>query len=444
MMPASARTVEWTPAQPAIRRDAFVVDIASDHAAFVSLEDEWNDAVERAGVAHPFLRHEWVRTWWDAFRTPGARLYIQVVRAHGEITAIAPFMRDTTWMYGVPVRRVRFIQNDHTPRADFIIAAQPEESYRAIWRALRADRDRWDVLQLSQVQRESNTGRVVHDLAAADGFGTGLWKSGDSPYLPLSGTWEEYLNRLPAKFRSNLRNRMSRLTRLGAPTLEVLTERSAIEAACEEAWRLESSGWKREAGTAITCDPAVHRFYTDLVERGTAAGWLQLLFLKAGHRRIAASYGARFDNRLFLFKTGYDPEFATAAPFKLLTYLAIQEAFAQGLTEVDFLGDAEPWKLEWTSSSRGHDWVFVFADTWRGRLVHSIKFRWLPGLKRVRPLRRPACRPTRGCRRSISYARRRPGRRPAFRSTSRAGFRSIARATPSITSSARCSRGIRA
>jgi len=383
-MLAPAQTFDWTVAQPATRQDACAVDVVSDYATFVNLEAEWNETVERAGIAHPFLRHEWVRTWWDAFGTPDARLYILVVRAHGRITAIAPFMRDTAPMYGVPARRIRFIQNDHTPRTDIVVAAQPDESYRAIWRALRADRDRWDVLQLSQLERESDTRRLLCELAAADGCATGVWQSGDSPYLSLTGTWDDYLNSLQAKFRSNLRNRMSRLTRLGEPVLEVLSERGAIEAACEEAWRLESSGWKREAGTAITCDPAVHRFYTTLVERGTAAGWLQLLFLKVGDRRIATSYGACFNDRLFLFKTGYDPEFATGAPFKILTYFAIREAYAQGLTEVDFLGDAEPWKLEWTSTSRGHDWLFIFADTMRARLLHSIKFQWLPELKRWR------------------------------------------------------------
>jgi CelD/BcsL family acetyltransferase involved in cellulose biosynthesis len=281
----------------------------------------------------------------------------------------------------VPVRTVALIQNDHTPRTDIIVAAQPDESYRAIWRTLRVDGDRWDLLRLSGLERGSDTRRVFSELAAADGCAVGVWRGSDSPYLPLTGNWDEYLDRLPAKFRSNLRNRMSRLTRLGEPSLEVLTERDAIEGACEEAWRLESSGWKREAGTSITSEPAVHRFYTTLVERGTAAGWLQLLFLTVGGRRIATAYGARFRGRLLLFKTGYDPEFATGAPFKVLTYLAIRDAYAQGLEEIDFLGDAEPWKLEWTSASRGHDWVFVFAGTLRARLLHSIKFRWLPALK---------------------------------------------------------------
>lgn len=359
------------------------VDVVNDYAAFLALESEWNATVGRAGIPHPFLRHEWVRTWWDAFGA-GATLHILVVRDGGQIAAIAPLMRDTTSMYGLPARRIRFIQNDHTPRTDVIIAGSREQASRAIWNALRADRGGWDVLQLSQLEQDSPTRDLFSALAARDGCTTGTWRSGDSPFLTLTGTWDEYFNSLPAKFRSNVRNRMSRLVRVGEPSLEVLTDAAAILAAGDDAWRLEASGWKKDAGTAITCDPSVHRFYTSLIERGTAAGWLQLLFLKAGDRRIATSYGACFHRRLMLFKTGYDPEYATCSPFKLLTYLAIREAYAQGLTEVDFLGDTEPWKLEWTSTVRGHDWLFVFADTMRARLLHSIKFQWLPELKRWR------------------------------------------------------------
>ena len=358
------------------------VDVIADYDAFVSLEEEWNDAVARAGIPHPFLRHEWVRTWWDAFGA-GAALHILVVRAHGRIAAIAPLMRDTTTMYGVPARRIRFIQNDHTPRTDFIVASDPDDSYRAIWQALQRAGG-WDVLQLSQIERSSATHARIQDMAAADGCRTGVWTSGDAPFLAIEGSWDAYFASLPAKFRSNVRNRLSRLVKLGDPSLEVLTERDAIVAAQDDAWRLESSGWKKESGTAITSDSAVHRFYTALIERGTAAGWLHLLFLRVGDRRIATSYGAAFNGRLMLFKTGYDPEYATCSPFKLLTYFALQDACARGLVELDFLGDAEPWKLEWTSTTRGHDWVFVFANSIRARLLHLIKFQWGPELKRWR------------------------------------------------------------
>ena len=382
------------------RFERSTVEIITDYARFLALETEWNDAVARADIAHPFLCHEWLRTWWDCFGA-GRQLHIVVVRDGDRIAAIAPLMAETVRMYGLSIRTLDLIHNDHTPRADFIVAPRPEvphggegaphgyegarhPAYRAIWDALMETRGDWDLLQLSRVVRGSATHTAISKLAEEAGCATGLWQGDVSPYLELTGTWEGYYQQLPAKFRSNLRNRLSRLVKLGEPRLEVLDHAPAIGGAREDAVRLEASGWKRESGTAITCDPAVERFYTELADRATARGWLRLMFLRAGGRRIATSYGASYRGRLFLFKTGYDPEYATCSPFKLLTYLAIQDAYAGGLSEVDFLGDQEPWKLEWTSAARPQDWLHVFSGSVRARLLHSLKFRMAPELKRWR------------------------------------------------------------
>ena len=358
-------------------------EVVSDYSTFLAMEAEWNEAVDRAGVTDPFLRHEWLRTWWDCFA--GERqLHVIVVRQDERIVAIAPLMRETVQMYGLPIRKIDFIHNDHTPRIDFIVTARPAEAYDAIWKALRETHDRWDLLQLSRIPRGSGTCDAMQRLAEGERCATGRWQGDVSPYLTLTGTWEDYHSGLSAKFRSNLRNRLSRLAKLGTPALEILEDAPAIAAARDEALRLEASGWKQESGTSICSDPAVERFYTLLAERATREGWLRLMFLTCGGRRIATSYGSRFGNRLFLFKTGYDPEFATCSPFKLLTWFAIQAAYAEGLSEVDFLGDAEPWKLEWTDTSRPHDWLFVFSGSVRARLLHSVKFQMVPELKKWR------------------------------------------------------------
>jgi CelD/BcsL family acetyltransferase involved in cellulose biosynthesis len=357
--------------------------VVADYSGFLRLEAEWNDAVERARISHPFLRHEWIRTWWDSFG--GSRqLFVLVVRDEGRIIAIAPLMRETVLAYGLPVRRLTLLANDHTPRTDFVIADKPDEAYRAIWSALLRDIDQWDVLQLTQLVRTSTTVAVMSQFATAEGLPIGVWKSSDSPYLELAGTWDSYWASLSSKFRSNVRNRLSRLKQIGEPALEVLADRADIAAACDDAWRLEASGWKDQEGTSICSDAAVRRFYTLLAERAAAGGWLRLVFLTVGGRRIAVSYGAIYDGRFFLFKTGYDREFHTCSPFKLLTYFAVQEGFARGLREIDFLGDTEPWKQEWTPASRGHDWLFLFSNSRRARLLHSVKFQMAPELKKWR------------------------------------------------------------
>jgi CelD/BcsL family acetyltransferase involved in cellulose biosynthesis len=364
------------------------VDVVNDYPTFVGLEGLWNDTVDRAVIGHPFLRHEWLRTWWDSFGA-NRQLLLMIVRSGRRVHAIAPLMTERARMYGIPVRRIQFLHNDHTPRADMIVAERPEESYLAIWQSLLRLRAHWDVMQLSQLTGESPTPALISQLAAREGLPVGVWRCDNAPYLELNGGWQGYFNSLTAKLRQNIRNRLTRLTAFGEPALEVIADRDGVRNARRDALSLEASGWKRDQGTAILSDGNVERFYTDLSDRGAASGWLRLLFLKVGGQRIATSYSASYQGRLFMFKTGYDPAYAKCSPFKLLTYFAIQDAFDGGLREVDFLGDAEPWKLEWTASTRPHDWLFVFGRTSRGRLTHAAKFRALPALKRwLRPLDR--------------------------------------------------------
>jgi CelD/BcsL family acetyltransferase involved in cellulose biosynthesis len=358
------------------------VDVITDPHRFLSMEAEWNDLLRRSGATYPFLRHEWLRTWWDCL-AGSRRMHVLLVRSAGRLVAAAPLMEEEASMYGIPIRRLALIQNDHAPRADFLVDEEHSDSaYRAIWTSLSRVRDRWDILQLSQLPSVSRTSATIARLATTDGCMTGIWPSGDSPYLELHGTWEQYVAALSAKFRQNLRNRLGRLRRAGEPALEVIGDTVDLHSDCDEAIRLESSGWKRNEGTAIMSDSALYRFYIRFARIARERGWLRLLFLTLNGRRIAVAYSLVFENRLFLCKTGYDPEFATASPFKVLTYFAIRYAFETGCMAVDFLGDPEPWKIEWTTSRMPHDWLFVFSNSRRARLLYPLKFQLVPALKK--------------------------------------------------------------
>jgi hypothetical protein len=244
----------------------YSVERVSDNATFDALEGEWNAAVAGAAIPHPFLRHEWVRTWWDAFGG-GRHLHVLVVRRRGSVSAIAPLMFERTQMYGVPVRRLCLIHNDHTPRADVIVVDRCDETYRALWEAIERARPRWDVLQLSQLPGDSSSRDMFRSLAETGGKATGIWESGASPYLAVRSSWTAYADELGSKFRQNLRNRLGRLSQQGEPAFEIISDPSGIREAYADAQRLEESGWKQHAGTAIACDPAVERFYTLLAER---------------------------------------------------------------------------------------------------------------------------------------------------------------------------------
>ena len=368
------------------------VELISSYPEFLDLEEDWDELVRAAGIDHPFLHHAWTRTWWECFGA-GSTLHILVLKAGGQIIAIAPLILTSIRMYGLHVRRLGFFYNAHVPRAGFIVAQRHQEAYRAIWSHLTRNRC-WDVLQLCQLPEGSETLEEFSRLAAENRCTYGVWQSGESPFVSLDTSWDEYSNGLPAKHRSNLRNRFKRLGQVGPLEVEAISSGSGLTDALGDALQLEAAAWKRDAGTAIACDPDITRFYVTYALRAADRGWLRLHFLRAGAARVAFDYSLAYANRIFLLKLGYDPAYAPYSPSNLLLSRVLEQTFEQRCERYDFLGETADWKRCWTSESKPHFWLFIFPNSLKGRLLHRIKFGLIPLLKsdRLAPVRRFALR----------------------------------------------------
>ncbi|HEU5202513.1 MAG TPA: hypothetical protein VFT92_06920, partial [Nitrospira sp.] len=129
---------------------ALSVELVEDDDTFLRMGPVWNRLVDEAKIDHPFLRHEWVRTWWECFK-PSGRLHILIVKEGTDPIAIAPLMFDQGRVYGCPVRRLRGIANVYTERFDLILTRRAKEACRVIWKFLAAQADSWDMLELRQI-----------------------------------------------------------------------------------------------------------------------------------------------------------------------------------------------------------------------------------------------------------------------------------------------------
>lgn len=366
-MPADSRTL--------------TVEVISDFRSFLALEPVWNTLCDEAGIDHPFLSHEWLRTWWECFGE-GHRLHLLLVKDQEAIIAAAPFMVTRGRMYGFPVRRLQLLYNHQSPRSELIITRWPKETYHAIWNHLVAHQSQWDVVELPELPITSDALSVLGQMAQADGYLIGLWPWSRSPYLPIQGSWEDYYATLDRKHRSNLRNRWKRLSAEGQVELEVIDKTADLKKALADGFSLEAAAWKGKAGTAISSRPEVEKFYTRLACRTASRGWLRLAFLTLNRRRIAFQYTMAYGEKLYLLKPGYDPDYARYAPSQLLCEQVLRLAFEEGLTKFDFLGRDDPWKLEWTRAIHPHLWLLIFPNRPLMRFLYQVKFQTLPWLKR--------------------------------------------------------------
>jgi CelD/BcsL family acetyltransferase involved in cellulose biosynthesis len=369
-VPRSAEIVS----PPAPARASYAVGEVRGRAPFEALRDEWNALLARGPVDMPFVRHEWISAWLEAFAPSRAPIVVVARGPCGEAAGMATFLEER-------VRgAVRLIApaNDHSCRFEWALGPDPSGAVAALWAHVR-DRLRWDVLLLRDLPREGPTSTLLEPLARADGHLTGRWESMQSPFVELGGVPAE--ERTNSRFRANLRRRARRLGEMGAVSLARVGAGDAVEEALAAFLALEGSGWKGDRGTAIALDPALVRFYARVARDASARGGLAIRALLLDGRAVAVHLGLVHRGVFHLPKTAYDERLGTTSPGQLLQREVLAECEALGLTRFDFLGPDMDWKRDWAPAHSPHDWLYVYRPSFAGRAMHAFKHRVRPFVK---------------------------------------------------------------
>jgi CelD/BcsL family acetyltransferase involved in cellulose biosynthesis len=247
---------------------------------------------------------------------------------------------------------------------------------------------RQDRIFLSFLDADAEDTAVLERAAREAGYRSRRRLLERSPYVDIDGDWERYLAGRRTKFIANLGRRRRRLQELGHVSVDCFRGGASLDRALDEGFTVEGSGWKLERGTAIVSDPATERFYREIAHWAADRKWLTLWFLRLDGRQIAFEYGIEAGGVQYFVKGGYDPEFKQYSPAQLLVHDVLKACFDGGVRRYEFLGEVEPFKLEWTDSTRGRIALEAFAPTAAGRFDWYARTRLWPVLKRARSFAR--------------------------------------------------------
>jgi hypothetical protein len=194
------------------------------------------------------------------------------------------------------------------------------------------------------------------------------WRVAQVPYITtgritLAGTFEDYWRRRSGDLRSDVAGRRRRLERRQMRCGFVVDQdgRNARRWLAEYG-RLEESGWKGRAGTAVTADNTQGRFYAETLERCTRdARCFRLTF---DDHTVAAQLAVHRDGTMVFLKTAYDEAFREFAPGLLLTHDIIRFLFAEGRARrFEIYGRAdEGWTTKWIEETREMYHVELFRN----------------------------------------------------------------------------------
>jgi CelD/BcsL family acetyltransferase involved in cellulose biosynthesis len=339
-------------------------------AAFAALRDEWDDLAERQAPS-PYTTYAWFRAFLEAFGGLDDVVCPAVHATNGALRAVACLTADR---FG----GLRSATNDHS--GDWDVVAVDDAAREELLRGLAALRPRHLLLEHLVAGRPS--AELAPRVLREAGYRLARGPGNRSPYLRLPGSYEELLRSHSANMRSQVARRGRQLERTGELELRTITGGPGLDAALDELFRVEASGWKAREGTAILTAPGAEQAYRAFAHAAAARGWLRVYLLAVGGRVVAGDLGCAINGTGFLIKTGFDEDLGKLSPGLVLRGRVLAASIEEGLEAYDFLGPDDAYKLRWTSVVRPR----VTLRAYRGAAV-------VPGLAwhvRLRPLAKRA------------------------------------------------------
>jgi len=318
------------------------------------MEEEWNELLAQSASHVPFLRSEYLAEWWTT-RGGGewpddAELAILTAHEEGKLVGIAPLFiaehedkKQLLLLGSIEISDyLDFIcRSDDTERFCRELLSYIKENFIETGRIAGVD--------LYNIVEDSPTLKALEEAAKAADIEFEDKKLQHSPYIPLPGDWETYLQSLDKKQRHEIRRKMRRAGE-GQEALEVYitTEAGRLEDDMEDFLELMAQDEVKEDFLS----PLMREQMKSIMRCAFTEGCLQLAFLVIGGNKVAAYMSFDFLNRIWVYNSGLDRRYMAYSPGWVLLGHLLQMAIERGKEEFDFMRGDEAYKYKFGAVDR--------------------------------------------------------------------------------------------
>jgi CelD/BcsL family acetyltransferase involved in cellulose biosynthesis len=156
-----------------------------------------------------------------------------------------------------------------------------------------------------------------------------------APFLPLPGSYDEYLERLPSKLRHEIKRKARRLEAEVGPWHICLGTPETLEAFLDRFVDLHRTS---EGPKGVFMQPGMEIFFRRLGEAFLPRGIFSLTFIEtAEHLKLAGSIGFRFEGTTSLYNSAFDRAYQPVSPGMVLVAEDIRIAIEAGSSAFDML-----------------------------------------------------------------------------------------------------------
>ncbi|MCI5123133.1 MAG: GNAT family N-acetyltransferase [Candidatus Electrothrix sp. AR5] len=366
------------------------LETVTDYQDFLALQDSWNTLVEKSSLKSIFVRHEWIRCWWDAYGQDN-QLLVLLFKEEGALKAIAPLMISTELFRNqFSVRKVSLIENDETPHSGLIIGISCDinQVLDSLLKYFRTCKESWDILSLRKIHEDSQLLESFPRLATENKETLLVKPSLRSPVLYMNTDWESFYTATSQRFKKKLRYDRNKLKRSGKVDVQLFNTPEQIGEVIEQVFAAGRRSWKEAIGNSIGTTPQNRLFFSKLPHALTQGENGVLLWtLSLDDTIISFEYHIRQGERVYALRGEFDEEYQKSSPGAVLDGEVVQQLFEQGIRAYDMCGDAtNQYKLRWTTDVEPYREVTLFNRNIRGTFLAFLEKRIVPVAKRLKRL----------------------------------------------------------
>jgi CelD/BcsL family acetyltransferase involved in cellulose biosynthesis len=331
--------------------------------SLAALGESWDDLVRAMARPSPHLLHAWLVAWWRHFGET-SELAVQVAYRGDKLVGALPLC--VQQRHGVHV--LTFLGAEQVTLAD-ILLAPGEKAGVAAALAERAVATKHDYADFHGLPSSS---RLTEALGPSR---LQLIVRAEAPVLELNGLdWETYYaKRLSSKQRALHRRRIRQLAKLGTIETTVARTDEELAPALEEAFALHALRWEGRPDRSDFGTEAGRQFHREATAAIAELEVPRIVTLRLDGRPIAFAYSFALEGTMHCYRLAFDPELHRFSPGLVNRYDALEYAFADGATRIEFLGGLERYKVELTDRTEPLHEGLGLAESVAGKVIVSAR-----------------------------------------------------------------------
>jgi CelD/BcsL family acetyltransferase involved in cellulose biosynthesis len=316
---------------------------------FNLLKESWNYLLSCSASHVPFLRHEYLATWWKTLGggewAIGEMLIALAYHEDGTLAGAAPLFHTTNRDQQKALMLIGSIEiSDYL---DIIVCQEdlPGFIQELLPLLVQLNSPAWEVLDFYNILDASPTLPVLRQAAQNLGWQVHEEPLQHCPYIPLPGDWETYLSAIDKKQRHEIRRKMRRADEWAQEGSEpvrwyIVEDSASLNQEMDDFMDLMA----QDPDKAKFLSP-VMRTQMQLAARAAFDnGWLQLAFLAVGDTKNAGYLNFDYEGHIWVYNSGINYEARELSPGWVLLGHLLKWANEHQRSRFDFMRGDEDYK----------------------------------------------------------------------------------------------------